>query len=108
MLAFRMHITVYIVPYENRYHVKFLTSLRLPVLPVHKPRRVRFTEVRAHTVTVYWQDVPVSTIRGLNLYWDNRKDQHWVGSESSSWKNLKTRNVLKFTNHLGNYCLFHA
>ncbi len=29
-------------------------------------------------------------------------------SGSSFWKNLKSRNVLKFTNHLGNHCLFHA
>ena len=26
----------------------------------------------------------------------------------SFWKNLKSRNRLKFTNHLGNHCLFHA
>ncbi len=27
---------------------------------------------------------------------------------SSFWKNLQSRNGLKFTNHLGNHCLFHA
>ncbi len=26
----------------------------------------------------------------------------------SFWKNLKSRYGLKFTNHLGNHCLFHA
>ena len=41
--------------------------------------------------------------------WDtNAKKLKVFSSVASFWKNLKSRNKLKFTNHIGNHGLFHA